>query len=313
MSSDIACQTDLDIDGMTETSKKTVHRLNSKISRRKKALPTLQDRYDEARECLRAYDESKEIQRFRSVLAAAEQGEKAALFIENQVGNFHAKKPTYSESILRECVLWKACSNKGYDLVRSGALFKLPCRTTLQKYVGKSTGEPHGQQEEPFYGTDDERLSWLEVDFVNYIEDLQLSGGRSKQKITKETYEAMLLTTRSTVPVTEYLLDHARFRYVLTRGFNSDSVESFFSCLRQFNSGNDRVDARAAVFFVEKLLKVGILHAAKTGNAPSSSESSVVVSLPAQDSDVPALRLAIRSAVREFQASSSTCTVGHRR
>ncbi|KAH7974382.1 hypothetical protein HPB49_014702 [Dermacentor silvarum] len=114
-----------------------------------------------------------------------------------------------------------------------------------------------GQQEEPLYATDDERLLWLEVDFINYIEDLQLSGSRSKQKITKETYEATLLTTR--------------FRYVLIRGFNSDPVESFFSCLRQFNGGNDRVDARAAVFSVEKLLKVGILHAAKTANVSSSS------------------------------------------
>lgn len=67
-----------------------------------------------------------------------------------------------------------------------------------------------GQQEEPFYATDDERLLWLEVDFINYIEDLQLSGSRSKQKITKETYEATLLTTRSTVAVIEYLLDHAK-------------------------------------------------------------------------------------------------------
>ncbi|KAH7973153.1 hypothetical protein HPB52_022159 [Rhipicephalus sanguineus] len=144
--------------------------------------------------------------------------------------------------------------------------------------------KPHGQQEEPFYVTDDERLSWLEVDFINYIGDLQLSGGRSEQKITNETYEATLLTTR--------------FRYVLTRGFNSDSVESFFSCLRQFN----RVDARAAVFSVEKLLKVGILHAAKTGNVPSSSESSAVVSLPAHGSDVPAFPLAIQSAVRELSS-----------
>lgn len=46
------------------------------------------------------------------------------------------------------------------------------------------------------------------------------------------------------------------FRYVLTRGLNSDPVESLFSSLRQFNGGNDRVDARAAVFTAEKLLKV---------------------------------------------------------
>ncbi|KAH7971445.1 hypothetical protein HPB49_024200 [Dermacentor silvarum] len=142
-----------------------------------------------------------------------------------------------------------------------------------------------GQQEEPFYATDDERLLWLEVDFINYIEDLQLSGSRSKQKITKETYEATLLTTRSTVAVTEYLLDHVKFRYILTRGFNSDPVESFFSCLRHFNGGNDRV---------------GILHAAKTGNAPSSSESNAVACLPIQDNDAPSCPVEIKHAAREI-------------
>ncbi|XP_070386662.1 uncharacterized protein [Dermacentor albipictus] len=92
------------------------------------------------------------------------------------------------------------------------------------------------------------------------------------QSLTKETYEATVMTTRSTVAVVEYMLNDLGFKYVLTRGLNSDPVESVFSCFRQFNGGNDRVDARAAVFTAEKLLKVGILQAASTGNAPSSSE-----------------------------------------
>lgn len=58
----------------------------------------------------------------------------------------------------------------------------------------------------------------------------------------------------SHVPITNGLF--FSFRYVLTRRLNSDPVESLFSSLRQFNGGNDRVDARAAVFTVEKILKV---------------------------------------------------------
>lgn len=38
------------------------------------------------------------------------------------------------------------------------------------------------------------------------------------------------------------------FRYVSTCGLNSDPVESLFRSFRQFNGGNDKVDARAAVF-----------------------------------------------------------------
>ncbi|KAH7954970.1 hypothetical protein HPB49_023515 [Dermacentor silvarum] len=80
-----------------------------------------------------------------------------------------------------------------------------------------------GQQEEPFYATDDEGFLWLEVDFINYIEDLQLSGSRSKQKITKETYEATLLTTRSTVAVTEYLIDHVKLGSCMRQDSNVPS------------------------------------------------------------------------------------------
>lgn len=70
--------------------------------------------------------------------------------------------------------------------------------------------KPRGQDEQPFVLTDDERLSWLEVDFVGFIEELQTNAGKSKQKLTKETYEATLLTTKSTVALIEYLLDHIK-------------------------------------------------------------------------------------------------------
>ncbi|KAL3193013.1 hypothetical protein MRX96_058519 [Rhipicephalus microplus] len=71
------------------------------------------------------------------------------------------------------------------------------------------------------------------------------------------------------------------FKYTLTRALNSDPVESLFSCFRQFNGGNDRVDARTAVFTAEKLLKVGILKAARSRNAPSNSEQNHM-KVPAQ-------------------------------
>ncbi|XP_077523260.1 uncharacterized protein LOC144134172 [Amblyomma americanum] len=125
----------------------------------------------------------------------------------------------------------------------------------------------------PFVEADDDRLTWLEVDFISFLENIKVRSGESRAKfLTKETYEATVMTTRSTVAVVEYLLTDLGFKYVLTRPFNSDPVESLFSCFRQFNGGNDRVDARTAVFTAEKLLKASILEAARHGNAPSSSE-----------------------------------------
>ncbi|KAG0436267.1 hypothetical protein HPB47_018044 [Ixodes persulcatus] len=90
------------------------------------------------------------------------------------------------------------------------------------------------------------------------------------------------MTTRSTVAVIEYLLTDLKFKYVLTRPLNSDPVESLFSCFCQFNGGNHRVDAKTAVFRAEKLLKVGILEAARSGNAPSSSECQTALNYAGQ-------------------------------
>lgn len=109
------------------------------------------------------------------------------------------------------------------------------------------------------------------------------------------------------------------FRYVLTRGLNSDPVESLFSCLRQFNGGNDKVDARTAVYTVEKLLKVlfktspvitlsninaffqvGILQAAKSGNAPASSEMKAPIRLAVQNVGAYPLPAPVVLATREL-------------
>ncbi|KAG0436493.1 hypothetical protein HPB47_017916 [Ixodes persulcatus] len=161
-------------------------------------------------------------------------------------------------------------------------------------------------QEQPFITTDDERLSWLEVDFVEYMEHLRTSGhGARNRCMTKETYEATMMTTRSTVALAEYLLDNINFRYVLTRCLNSDPVESLFSCFRQFNGGNDKVDARTAVFTAERLLKVGIVEAAKSGNAPTSydAQTSVRSSAPQRPGDnlPPVIEMAARKLMRELR------------
>lgn len=86
------------------------------------------------------------------------------------------------------------------------------------------------------------------------------------------------MTTRSTVAQIKYLLDHIKYLTTMSSvcltsalhltesyfqlpirpkaGSESGSIVSLFSSLRQFKGGNDRVDARAAVFTSEKILKV---------------------------------------------------------
>lgn len=78
-------QTDLDFQRIMENTKTTIHRFEMKVSRLKQALQALQEKHDEACECLQRYDDIKEIQQFLNVLEAAEQGDKKGLFIKNQV------------------------------------------------------------------------------------------------------------------------------------------------------------------------------------------------------------------------------------
>ena len=82
----------------------------------------------------------------------------------------------------------------------------------------------------------------------------------------RETYEAILLTTKCTIAITKYLLDVKKFDFVWTRPFQSDKVESFFSSMRQLNGSNYNVDARAVLSAAEKILRTGLALASLCAN-----------------------------------------------
>jgi hypothetical protein len=91
--------------------------------------------------------------------------------------------------------------------------------------------------------------------------------------LTSETYEAISITTKSTIAKIKFLLDEAGFQFVLTRKFNSDNLERKFSALRQANGGNyNNMDAKTAIYGIEKLLRTGITYSAVGCNVPISRE-----------------------------------------
>ncbi|KAL1462049.1 hypothetical protein MTO96_043244 [Rhipicephalus appendiculatus] len=89
--------------------------------------------------------------------------------------------------------------------------------------------------------------------------------GVRKKFLSAETYEALLLTSKSTVLCVKYLLESG-FYYVLTRNFSSDPVELLFSSLRQMAGGNDCLDARAVTFSLERILRTGTLCPSEASN-----------------------------------------------
>ncbi|KAH9384431.1 hypothetical protein HPB48_026438 [Haemaphysalis longicornis] len=68
----------------------------------------------------------------------------------------------------------------------------------------------------PFTAVDDERLDWLENDFIDYVEDLR-EASEAENFFSKETCHALLFTTQSNVACIRLLLTEKKFKFVLTR------------------------------------------------------------------------------------------------
>ncbi|XP_045032111.1 uncharacterized protein LOC123474243 [Daphnia magna] len=122
-----------------------------------------------------------------------------------------------------------------------------------------------------FTSTDDARLKWLE-DFLKWLKEWRISSVEKNHFLTSETFEAITITTKSTIAKISDLLRDAGFTFVLTRRFNSDNLERKFSALRQANGGNYNMDAKAAIYGLEKLLRTGITYSAMNCNVPLERE-----------------------------------------
>lgn len=99
--------------------------------------------------------------------------------------------------------------------------------------VANRTAHVHMRQPDQmhFFCAIDQCLQRLEKDFPDYLEALNNACKRSGKKfISAETYEAILLTSKSTVLCVKFLLESGFF-YVLTRNLSSDPVELLFSSL----------------------------------------------------------------------------------
>ncbi|KAL1471524.1 hypothetical protein MTO96_023579 [Rhipicephalus appendiculatus] len=81
---DKACETTLNIVNALNDAKKTEHRLKMKM-KGQDALQKLQEEHDIMGQRLHDYDGSKEIQDFVELLKSADEGDKDAFFIINQV------------------------------------------------------------------------------------------------------------------------------------------------------------------------------------------------------------------------------------
>jgi len=93
----------------------------------------------------------------------------------------------------------------------------------------------------PYTDVNDERLDWLQTDFLFYLNTwknkIQQRGNnftataKAKMFISWQTFEGFKITTYSTMEVVPLLL-HEGFEYVLTEGFCQDVLEEYFGYQR---------------------------------------------------------------------------------
>lgn len=116
-----------------------------------------------------------------------------------------------------------------------------------------------------FSSIDDERLIWLQNDFLSYLEAWKANCSDKSQFLSKETYMAIKVTTESAVSCIKYLLEQG-FQYVLTRKFTSDDIEILFSYVRRLSGSNDQTDALSAIQSLHKILVTGKVSSSLASN-----------------------------------------------
>lgn len=101
----------------------------------------LKQTVDKYKEELRLLKEECKVDSFLEVVQEADEQNQMARMILDQVLNFKKKRPTWSETTVRQCIILRNLSTKSYEYIRQEQLLKLPCRNTLQNYVGNPAGE----------------------------------------------------------------------------------------------------------------------------------------------------------------------------
>ena len=89
---------------------------------------------------------------------------------------------------------------------------------------------------------------------------------------TKETLEAMILTSRSTANCIKYLL-HGGFQFVLTRRFSTDNIERFHGAIRNYCGNNGHPAVGHCLSAIERINRTQLAITSMSSNMPLVTEA----------------------------------------
>lgn len=107
----------------------------------KTQVERLKQTVDKYKQELRQLKEVCHLTAFASVVEAASEKHLGASILLDQVKNFSAARPTWSEVTVRHCIILRNLSTRAYEHIRNEGILRLPSRATLQRYLGVNTGE----------------------------------------------------------------------------------------------------------------------------------------------------------------------------
>lgn len=116
----------------------TISRLRSQVAYHRSKSRKLLDKLAKEEQRSAFYRGSKHHASLRKIEADSRNGHKKAVFLLHQIARYEKQQLMYPEEVIRECVIWRFVSPKGYDHARSSGLLNLPAKCTLQKYMGPS-------------------------------------------------------------------------------------------------------------------------------------------------------------------------------
>ncbi|KAG0432854.1 hypothetical protein HPB47_020456 [Ixodes persulcatus] len=107
----------------------------------KAQVDRLKQTVDKYKEELKNLKEDCHLSAFGKVIESANEKHLGASFLLDQVVNFSKIRPTWSEITVRHSILLRSLSARAYEHIRSEGILKLPSRSTLQRFLGVTSGE----------------------------------------------------------------------------------------------------------------------------------------------------------------------------
>ncbi|XP_040076321.1 uncharacterized protein LOC115332258 [Ixodes scapularis] len=78
---------------------------------------------------------------FLNIREKANEKDLQASILLEQIQNFQKKKPAWTEMTVRHAVILRNLSTRAYEHMRTEGILRLPCRSTLERFMGSSRGE----------------------------------------------------------------------------------------------------------------------------------------------------------------------------